>query len=74
MPNSFIYKCFKLPVSLNFLILWWCLINGPQALQINAGYFKCNSGINLSPVNKNLLMILFVLNLIKANVNGVIDF
>ena len=29
---------------------------------MNPGCFKFNSGINLSPFNKNLLMVLFILN------------
>ena len=32
LSNSFLYKCFKLPVSLNFWILSQYLVNGPQTL------------------------------------------
>ena len=32
LPNSFLYKCFKLPVSLNFWISSQCLVNGLKAL------------------------------------------
>ena len=32
LPNSFLYKCFTLPVSLNYWILSLCLVNGPQSL------------------------------------------
>ena len=39
------------------------LVNGSQALSVNRGCFKCNSVINLSLVNKNLFMVLFILNL-----------
>ena len=66
--NSFLYKCFKLPVSVDYWFLSRCLVNDPKALRVNTGCFKCNSGINLSPVNKNLLIILFILNFITANV------
>ena len=43
------------PVSLNFCILSLFYVNGPKALYVNPGCVKCISGINLSPVNKNLL-------------------
>ena len=36
------------------------LVNSPQALQVNPGCFKCISGKNVSPVNKNLLTISFI--------------
>ena len=39
------------------------LVNGSQALSVNSGSFKCNSGINLSLVNKSLFMVLLILNL-----------
>ena len=32
------------------------LVNGPQALYVNPGCFKCISGINLSPPNKTYLL------------------
>ena len=32
LSNSFLCKCFKLSVSLNFRILSRCLVNGLQAL------------------------------------------
>ena len=32
LSNSFLYECFKLPVSLNFWFLSQRLVNGPQAL------------------------------------------
>ena len=32
LSNSFLYKCFRFLVSLNFRILSQCLIKGPQAL------------------------------------------
>ena len=50
--NSFLYKCFKLLISLNFWILSWCLVNSSQALSVNPGCFKCSSGISLSPIKK----------------------
>ena len=62
LSNLFLYNCFKLPASVNFLIVSRCLVNCPQALLVNNGCFKCNSDINLSPVNKNMLMSLFNLN------------
>ena len=39
------------------------LVNGPQALYVKPGCFKCISAINLSPANKNLLTISFLLYL-----------
>ena len=39
-----------------------CFVNGPQALYfLTIGSSKCNYGINLSPANKNLLIILLAL-------------
>ena len=35
-------------------------VNGPQTLQVKPGCFKCISGINLSPANKNLFTISFI--------------
>ena len=42
-------------------ILLGCLVNVPQAPQINPGWLNHNSGINLSPSNTNLLTILLTL-------------
>ena len=39
-----------------------------EVLSVSPGYLKYNSGINLSPVNKNLLMIFFILKLIISNI------
>ena len=36
-------------------------MNGPQALYVNPGYLKCISDVNLSPANKSLLAIAFIL-------------
>ena len=36
-------------------------MNGPQALYVNPGCFKCSSGINLSPANKGIFTIAFIL-------------
>ena len=36
-------------------------MNVAQALYVNTGYFKCISGINLSPANKSLFTIAFIL-------------
>ena len=36
-------------------------MNGPQALYVNPGCLKCISNINLSPANKSLLAIAFIL-------------
>ena len=62
LSNSFLYKCFELPVYLYFGIFSRYLVISPQAIKVNPGCFKCSSGINLSPFNKNSLMILFNLN------------
>ena len=51
-------------VSLSFWILSFFFVNGPQALYVNQGCLKCISGINLSPVYKNLLTISFILYLV----------
>ena len=53
-------------VFLNFLILSRCLVNGLQALEVNPGCLRCNSGTNLSPVNNNLLIMLFILIFLKS--------
>ena len=45
---------------LHFLILSLFLVNGPQALKVKPGCFKCISGINLSPANKNVFTISFI--------------
>ena len=47
-------SCFFKFLNSFFVFSKW---NGPQALYINPGCFKCISGINLSPANKNLLSI-----------------
>ena len=44
-------------VNLNFSVLSLSFANGPQELQVKQGYFKCISGINLSPSNKTLFTI-----------------
>ena len=38
--------------------------NGLKALFVNPGYLKCISGINLSPANKNMFTISFILYLL----------
>ena len=50
------------PVSINFCIVYLFLVNGPHALYVNPGCFKCISGINFSPANKNILTNSFILN------------
>ena len=74
LTHSYIYICLKLSVSLNFWILSQCLVNVPQALQVNPACLKCNLGINLSPVNKNLLTILFFLTLSKKGLMAFLIF
>ena len=55
---------------LNLPFLWFFFIrslfflNGPQALYANLGCLKCISGINLSPTNKKLQTISFILYLL----------
>ena len=46
-------------------------MNGPQALQVNPGCFKCISDINLSPANKTLLTILFIYTFNEVAFNGI---
>ena len=41
----------------NFWILSLSSVNGPQTLSVNPGCFKCISGINLSPANKNVFTV-----------------
>ena len=53
------------PASLNLCIYSLFLANGPQALQIDLGYLKCIEAWNLSPANKNLFIISFILYLYK---------
>ena len=53
-----------------FKFLSQYIVIDPQPLQINPGCLKCNSGINLSPVNKKKLMVFFISNFIKANPPG----
>ena len=36
-------------------------MNGSQVLYVNPGYFKCIFGINVSPANKNIFIISFIL-------------
>ena len=47
--------------SLIPFILSLFLVNGPQGLYVNPGFLKCISSINLSPANKNLFIISFIL-------------
>ena len=48
-------------ISINFCILCLFFVDDPQALYVNPDCLKCISGINLSPANKNLLTISFIL-------------
>ena len=54
---------FESPVSLNFSIFSLFLVNDPQALQGNPGCRKRILGIILSPANKKLFTISFILYL-----------
>ena len=45
----------------NFCILSLLLGNGVETLWVNPGCLKCISGVHLSPDNKNLFTILFIL-------------
>ena len=51
------------PVFLSFYILSLLLVNGPDVLHVNPCYRKCVSGINISPSNKKLFTISFILYL-----------
>ena len=64
MSNSFLYRCFKLSISLNIWILSRCFVNGLQGLQVKPNCFRCNSGKTLFPFNKYFLMVLFIFELI----------
>ena len=57
------FNFFESPVSLNFSIFSLFLVNDPQALQGNPGCRKCILGIILSPANKKLFTISFILYL-----------
>ena len=54
-------------VSLNFYILSLIFVNGPQALCVNTGCIICISGMNVSPANKKLPIITFVLYILSKN-------
>ena len=43
-----------------FFIFYLFLVNGPIALYVNPGCFKCIPGINLSLANKDLFTIVFI--------------
>ena len=51
----------------NFCILSLLLLNGQQELYVNPGCLTCNSGINLSPVIKNVFTISFILYLVLTS-------
>ena len=51
------------PVSLNIWIISLFFVNGLEALYVNPVYLKYISGINLSPANKKLLTVSFILYL-----------
>ena len=59
LPLGFLSKTCK-PLKLvlfdNYILdyLQFQKLNGPQALEVKPGCFKCISGINLSAANKNL--------------------
>ena len=67
------------PVIINFPILCLFFLNGPQALEVKPGCFKCISGINLSAANKNLhnfvhfYMVKIKYHLTKNFFNGVLS-
>ena len=64
LSSLFWYMDLESPILLNFCILSLLFVNYlPQALYVNPGYLECISGINLSPANKNLLTISFILHL-----------
>ena len=47
---------------LNHLFL---LVDDPQALYVNAGCFKCISGMNLYPPNESFLIVYFSFYILK---------
>ena len=59
IPFRKIYR--ESPVSLSFCIFSLFLVNGSHALYVNPGCFKCISAMNLSPANKNFVIILLIL-------------
>ena len=48
-------------VSLNVFIISLFLVNGLQSLYVNTVCLRCIFGKNLSLINKNLFLVLFVL-------------
>ena len=54
---------------MNFSILCLFLVNGPQALYVETGCFKCISDINLFETSKNLFAISFSLYTTKLKQN-----
>ena len=41
-------------------LLCFFFVNGPEEFYVNPGCLKCISGTNLSPANKNLLIVSFI--------------
>ena len=52
-----------------YFLFCFLALNSPQALCINPGCLKCISGMNLSLVNKNLMIILFIFIPLKQNIS-----
>ena len=52
------------PVSLFFKILSPFIVNVPEALDMSLGCLKCIPSMNLSPTNKNVFIISFILYLV----------
>ena len=55
---------YKYIVNLKFLDSLFLFLNGPQALYVNPGCLKYISGIKLSPANKILFTLSFILYLV----------
>ena len=69
----YIYIYRESAVFLNFFFLPLLFINVQQALYGHPGCLKCISSINLSPANKNLLTISFILYLVlTCNNKGIL--
>ena len=60
------------PNYLSFSILSFIFVNGPEALYLNSGCLRCVSGMIVSPVNTNLIIITFIFYSLKTKYHPII--
>ena len=65
LPSFFLINISWITCFFKYFRSFFILVDDPQALYVNAGCFKCISGMNLYPPNESFLIVSFSFYILK---------